>query len=238
MTKHDHSERAIGIIAAMQIEIDGIKKKLTDNYTVNISGIDFECGYIGDRRVVCAKCGVGKVFAALCAQTMCMKFALDCIINTGVAGGLADGLKVLDVVVAGDVVQHDMDTSPLGDPVGLLSGINIVNIPCDKNIADTLSECVKAEGIKCITGTVATGDQFVCTEEKRQYIKSTFNAAACEMEGGAIGHVCYVNEVPFGIIRAISDGGDDAASLDYPTFARLAADNSVKAVLRFIETYR
>lgn len=237
MTEHNHQERAIGIIAAMQIEIDGIKEKLTDSYVLNESGIDFVCGYIGDRRVVCAKCGVGKVFAALCAQTMCMRFSLDCIINTGVAGGLADGLKVLDVVVAKDVVQHDMDTSPLGDPVGLLSGINIVNIPCDEKISQTLADCVKAEGINCITGTVATGDQFVATEGKRQFIKNTFNASACEMEGGAIGHVCYVNEIPFGIIRAISDGGDGDATLDYPTFAKMAADNSVKAVLRFIETY-
>ena len=238
MTKNDHYERAIGIIAAMQIEIDGIKEKLTDSYTVNISGIDFECGYIGSRRVVCAKCGVGKVFAALCAQTMCLRFSLDCIINTGVAGGLGDGLSVLDVVVADNVVQHDMDTSPLGDPVGLLSGINIVNIPCDKNVSDTLAKSVEAVGVKCVRGTVATGDQFVSTEEKRQYIKDTFSAIACEMEGGAIGQVCYVNEVPFGIIRAISDGGNDDAVLDYPAFAAKAAENSVKAVLHFIENYR
>ncbi len=234
MTKHDHNERAIGIIAAMQIEIDGIKEKLTESYTVNISGIDFVCGYIGERRVVCAKCGIGKVFAALCAQTMCMRFSLDCIINTGVAGGLADGLYVLDIVVADSVVQHDMDTSPLGDPIGLLSGINIVNIPCDEKIANTLADCVRAEGIKCLRGTVATGDQFVAAAEKKSFIKETFNAAACEMEGGAIGQVCYVNGVPFGIIRAISDGGDDSADMDYPTFARLAAENSVKAVLRFV----
>lgn len=234
MTKHDHKEKAIGIIAAMQIEIDGIKEKLTDNYTLTESGIDFECGYIGDRRVVCAKCGVGKVFAALCAQTMCMRFDLSCIINTGVAGGLAEGLSVLDVVVAKDVVQHDMDTSPLGDPAGLLSGINIVNIPCDEKVSENLAKCVEAEGIKCLRGTVATGDQFVSTEEKRSYIKETFGAAACEMEGGAIGQVCYVNGIPFGIIRAISDGGDEGANLDYPTFAKMAAENSVKAVLRFV----
>lgn len=227
--------KTIGIIAAMQIEIDGIKEKIESPETVTVSGVDYVSGMIGDKRIIAAKCGVGKVFAALCAQTMILKFAPDCIINTGVAGGLADGLKVLDVVVATEVVQHDMDTSPLGDPVGLLSGINIVNIPCDEKISQVLADCVKAEGINCITGTVATGDQFVATEEKRQFIKNTFNASACEMEGGAIGHVCYVNEIPFGIIRAISDGGDGDATLDYPTFAALAADNSVKAVLRFIE---
>lgn len=229
--------KTIGIIAAMQIEIDGIKEKIENAQTVTVSGVDFVCGMIAGKKIIAAKCGIGKVFAALCAQTMILKFSPDCIVNTGVAGGLADGLKVLDVVVAKDVVQHDMDTSHIGDPVGLLSGINIVNIPCDEKISQALANCVEAEGIKCVCGTVATGDQFICTEEKRQYIKSTFNASACEMEGGAIGHVCYVNGLPFGIIRAISDGGDDDASLDYPTFAKMAADNSVKAVLRFIETY-
>lgn len=229
--------KTIGIIAAMQIEIDGIKEKIENPETVTVSGVDYVCGMMGEKKIIAAKCGVGKVFAALCAQTMILRFAPDCIINTGVAGGLADGLKVLDVVVAKDVVQHDMDTSPLGDPVGLLSGINIVNIPCNEKISETLADCVKAEGLNCFTGTVATGDQFVATEEKRQLIKSTFNASACEMEGGAIGHVCYVNNIPFGIIRAISDGGDGEATLDYPTFAAMAADNSVKAVLRFIEMY-
>ena len=219
----------------MQIEIDGIKERIENPETVTVSGVDFVCGNIGEKKIIAAKCGIGKVFAALCAQTMILKFAPDCIVNTGVAGGLAEGLKVLDVVVAKDVVQHDMDTSPVGDPVGLLSGINIINIPCDERISATLAECVAAEGINCVAGTVATGDQFVADEGKRQYIKNTFSASACEMEGGAIGHVCYVNEVPFGIIRAISDGGDDDAILDYPTFAKLAADNSVKAVLRFIE---
>lgn len=225
----------IGIIAAMQIEIDGIKEKLEGAETVTLSGIDYVCGKIGDKKVICAKCGVGKVFAALCAQTMILRFSPDCIINTGVAGGLADGLSVLDVVVANDTLQHDMDTSPLGDPVGLLSGINIVNIPCDKKVSDTLAASVSAVGTKCVRGTVATGDRFVSTEEKREYIKNTFNAAACEMEGGAIGQVCYVNEVPFGIIRAISDGGNSDATLDYPTFAKSAAENSVRAVLSFIE---
>ena len=234
MTKN---ERPIGIIAAMQIEIDGIKEKLCNAETVNISGIDYVSGTIGGKRVVCAKCGVGKVFAALCAQTMCLTFNPLCIINTGVAGGLADGLSVLDVVVCENAVQHDMDTSPLGDPVGLLSGINIVNIPAASRISRLLCECVEQVGVKCVLGTVATGDQFVATDEKRRYIKETFNAAACEMEGGAIGQVCYVNDVPFGIIRAISDGGDGDAVLDYPTFAAKAAENSVLAVLRFIERF-
>lgn len=219
----------------MQIEIDGIKEKIESPETVTLSGVDFVCGSIGDKYVVCAKCGIGKVFAALCAQTMCLRFDLDCIINTGVAGGLADGLSILDVVVADSVVQHDMDTTPIGDPAGLLSGINIINIPCDKYISEKLYESIDGLSVKRMYGIVATGDQFVATEKQRQFIKDTFNGAACEMEGGAIGHVCYVNGVPFGIIRAISDGGDGDAAMDYPTFAAKAAENSIAAVLRFLE---
>ena len=227
--------KKIGIIAAMQIEIDGIKEKIESPETVTLSGVDFVCGNIGDKYVVCAKCGIGKVFAALCAQTMCLRFDLDCIINTGVAGGLADGLSILDTVVAESVVQHDMDTTPIGDPAGLLSGINIVNIPCDKYIAEKLYESIGVLPVKRIYGVIATGDQFISTDKQKQFIMDTFSASACEMEGGAIGQVCYVNNVPFGAVRAISDGGNDDAFMDYPTFAAKAAENSIAAVLRFLE---
>ena len=233
MTRNNTFKK-IGIIAAMQMEIDGIKERTDAPETVTYSGVDFVCGNIGDKYVVCAKCGIGKVFAALCAQTMCLKFDLDCIINTGVAGGLAEGLSILDIVVAESVVQHDMDTSPLGDPVGLLSGINVVNIPCNEDISKALSESIEKVGVKHTTGVIATGDQFISTQEKKDFIKSTFNAVSCEMEGGAIGQVCYVNGMPFGAIRAISDGGNDDAAMDYPAFAAKAAENSIAAVLNFL----
>ena len=227
--------KTIGVIAAMQIEIDALKEKLEDAKVETFSGIEFVSGTLYKKNVVCAKCGIGKVFAALCTQTMILKYKPDLIVNTGVAGGLAEGLSILDIVVCESCVQHDMDTSPLGDPVGLISGINIVNIPANEEICETLCKSVEAIGIKCQRGVIATGDQFVATEEKREFLKSTFNAAACEMEGASVGHVCYVNEVPFGIVRAISDGGDSAAEMDYPTFAALAAENSVRAMEKFIE---
>jgi adenosylhomocysteine nucleosidase len=127
-----------------------------------------------------------------------------------------------------------MDTSPIGDPVGLLSGINIVHIPADPTLGEALAASAQACELKVQSGTVATGDHFISTTEQKTRIRDTFGAIACEMEGGAIGHVCYVNGIPFAVLRAISDGGDEAAQMDYPTFARMAAANSVRVLVNYL----
>lgn len=223
-----------GIICAMPLEMEGLRARMTDTTTEHISGIDFVCGRIGQSDIVAAVCGVGKVFAALCAQTMILRYAPARIINTGVAGALSPALSIGDIAIARDVVQHDMDTSPLGDPVGLLSGINIVHIPADGALCEALAAAASRCALTVQCGTVATGDQFIASPEKKAYIRDTFSAIACEMEGGAIGHVCHVNRIPFAVLRAISDGGDDAAQMDYPTFARMAAANSVRVLADFL----
>lgn len=225
----------IGIIAAMQIELDGIAAKLEDIKKETVGNIRFLCGTLYGKKIVCAVCGVGKVFAAMCAQTMILKYSPACIVNTGVAGGLASGLRVLDVVAADSVVQYDMDTSALGDPVGMISGINTVKIPCNETVLSTLKSSVEAVGAHCVCGTVASGDRFIADAKSREYIKSTFGAAACEMEGAAVGQVCFVNRVPFGVLRAVSDCGDGSAPEDFPTFAKKAAAVSSGAVLEFVK---
>ena len=225
-----------GIICAMPLEMEGLRAQMTEMTSETVSGIEFVRGKIGSSPVVTAVCGVGKVFAALCAQTMILRYAPACVINTGVAGSLSPDLTIGNIAIARDVVQHDMDTSPLGDPVGLLSGINIVNIPADQALCEALTKSALACGLTVKGGTVATGDQFICSAEKKAFIRDTFGAVACEMEGGAIGHVCYVNKMPFAILRAISDGGDDEASMDYPTFARMAAANSVRVLVDFLNS--
>ncbi len=225
----------IGIIGAMEVEVASLKNELQNKSVTEISGIEFASGLLCGKKVVIAKCGVGKVFAALCAQTMILKYAPDCIINTGVAGSLSEKLGVCDVAVAGSVVQHDMDTSAIGDPVGLISGINIVNIPSDKKISEILSSVVSDLGINTYCGTVASGDQFISSAEKKNYITKTFGAVACEMEGAAIGHVCYVNGTPFGVVRAISDNADGSSHMDFPTFAAKAAEISIKTVKEFVK---
>lgn len=227
--------QTVGIIAAMQIEIDGIREKLQDVCIQTVSGIEYVQGTLHGKTVIAAKCGIGKVFAAVCAQTMILRYAPDCIIHTGVAGGLAEDLHVLDLVIASHVVQHDMDTSALGDPVGLLSGINIVEIPCDARIISALQRSAQFLGKPHRTGIVATGDTFVCTKAQRTRIREQFDAAACEMEGGAVGQVCYINEIPFGILRSISDGAGEQSSMDYPVFAAAAANTAVAAVDQMLQ---
>lgn len=226
----------IGIICAMQIEIDKINEAVENKTVECCSGITFTKGTLHGKDVVTAVCGVGKVFAAICAEAMIIKYNPEVIINTGVAGTLTRALGIGDVAVSEAVVQHDMDTSPLGDPVGLLSGINVVYVPADATVADKIKECVQSLGVKCEKGVIASGDQFINSLEKKKYISETFNAIACEMEGASIGHVCYVNNVKFAVIRAISDGAGDDSHMDYPAFAKKAAAVSAEAVKLFVKT--
>lgn len=224
----------IGIIGAMDIEVEKIKAQLSDTSEKNISGISFTLGTFSGKDVVVAKCGVGKVFAALCTEAMILTFSPDMIINVGVAGCLDKSLKIGDIVISDSVVQHDMDTSPLGDPKGLLSDINIINIPADKRVLSALCESVSRLGLPYLVGTIASGDQFIADSGKKDFIVSQFGAKSCEMEGGAIGHVCYVNNIPFGVLRAMSDGADDGAKMDFPEFAKMAAEHSTAVIKEFL----
>ena len=223
----------IGVIGAMQIEVDNLKASMSDISTKEYSGVTYVCGTIGDKEVVAAVCGIGKVFAAICAEAMILEFHVDYVINIGVGGTLCKELGVMDVAVADKVVQHDMNTTPLGDPVGLLSGINEVYLPTDEKMCRLLGSCLAEKGIHYHVGTIATGDLFVSTPEQKTKIHERFDAIACEMEGGSIGHVCYVNKVPFAILRSISDG--EGASMDYATFAEKAALQSILVVIDFIQ---
>lgn len=225
----------IGIIAAMQVELELIKNKLGCVKEETAGGITFYRGKYENNEVVCAVCGIGKVFAAMCAEAMIIKYSPSVIINTGVAGALSGELKKLDCTVADKCVQYDMDTSALGDPVGMISGINKIYFDSDKDLSDLLISCYTEK--KPLYCTVASGDAFVCDPVKKKYIKDTFGASVCDMESAAIAHVCCVSNTPFVISRAISDGADDNAELDFTSLCKTAADISSKAVLKFIEKY-
>ena len=224
----------IGIIAAMNVEMESLRSHMENTETDVISGIRFVRGTLEGKEVVTAVCGIGKVFAALCAQTMILHYSPDRIINTGVAGTLTDKLDICSIAVSSAVVQHDMDTSPIGDPLGLISGINKIELPADRIMSGQLSACAKIMGIKTETGIIASGDQFVASSERKAFIVDHFKAIACEMEGAAIGQVCYVNKVPFCVLRAISDSADGSSHMDYPTFAKMAAEQSVALLRRFL----
>lgn len=226
----------IGIIAAMNVEMESLRSHMENTETDVISGIRFVRGTLEGKEVVTAICGIGKVFAAMCAQTMILHYTPDRIINTGVAGTLTDKLDIGAIAVSSAVVQHDMDTSALGDPVGLISGINKVELSADELLCGQLSACAKAMGIRTETGVIASGDQFVASSERKTFIVDHFQAIACEMEGAAIGQVCYANKVPFCVLRAISDSADGSSHMDYPTFVKMAAEQSVALIRRFMRS--
>lgn len=217
----------IGIIGAMESETSAIIREMEKAESKEVSGVRFVRGTWGGKEVVVATCGVGKVFAALCTEAMILHYQPECIINTGVAGALDSRLEILNVVIATQVVQHDMDTSPLGDPVGLLSGINKVELPADPKLIKAFQKAADAIGATAVQGVVASGDQFIAEQQKKNLIRTRFGAACCEMEGAAIGQVCYLNKVPFAILRAISDGAGEEASMDFPVFAKKAARQSI-----------
>lgn len=227
----------IGIIGAMGVEVNALADLLENKKTETISGVKFLSGKIFGRDVVLAVCGIGKVFAAICTQTMILKYNPDVIINSGVAGTLTDKLSIGDIAISDSVVQHDMDTSPLGDPVGLISGINIVKIPADKKTFEKIESCVKNTNINYQIGTIASGDQFLADNKVKERIVKNFSAIAGEMEGGAIGHVCYVNQKPFCVLRAISDCADGSGAENYMEFLDAAAKNAVSVMIDFIEKY-
>ena len=227
--------KLIGVIGAMDVEVEGLLSSMDNASVKEISGVKFYSGKINDTSVVVAKCGIGKVFAAICAQTMILEYHPDVIINSGVAGTLTNELGILDVAIAKSVVQHDMDTSAIGDPKGLISGINVIYIDANEYVFKSLKNACDELECRYKIGTIASGDKFIAQNSDKEFIKNEFGAIACEMEGASIGHVCYVNNVPFGIIRAISDG--EGAEMDYMTFAPLAAKQSVEIVKKFINIF-
>lgn len=225
----------IGIIGAMEIEVGALRSQLVGAESQTISGIEFISGTLRGVPVVIARSGVGKVFAAMCAQTMCLKFPVTSIINTGVAGTLTPALGIGDVAISNHVVQHDMDTSVVGDPVGLISGINVVYLKADDQLADLAYLAATGMGRNTRRGIIATGDQFLYREEQKDFIRSTYSAIAGEMEGGAIGQVCYVNKVPFVVIRVISDDADGNSPTNYPIFAEEAAGVGLAITVSVVE---
>ena len=225
----------IGIIGALNEEVRTLIDTLEGVEKITLGGVDFHYGEVYGKRVVVAGCGVGKVFAALCTEAMIVGFAPSLIVNTGVGGALSHGLTTGDIVIADKLLQHDMDTSAIGDPVGLISGINRIYFEADEKAVKILSEGCLALGFNSKVGTVATGDRFVASLEEKNRITELFGAAACEMEGGAIAHVAFVNNTPFAVVRAISDSADGDATMDYPTFMPIAARNSSALTLYLIK---
>ena len=225
----------IGLIGAMAMEVEALMDRLTERRETTVGMDTFVSGRLFGQEAVLAVCGPGKINAALCAQSMILRFQPEWVLNLGVAGAGAAEVSIGDMVVATAAVQHDVDTSPIGDPVGMVSKINLIEIPCDAALRARLVEAASSlPDVRVHEGVIATGDQFINSGEVRARIHERFHAKAVEMEGGAVAQACYMHGVPCGVLRSISDQADGQSEMDYPTFARLAAAHSQQVVERLL----
>ena len=223
----------LGIIGAMDEEVAKLKEKMEQVHIVEKAGMQFYRGSLCDREVVIVKCGVGKVHAAMCTQAMIDLFPVDGIVNTGIAGSLNAEINIGDIVLAKDALEHDMDAVSFGYPLGQIPRMNTLSFTADEHLRKVAKEsCDRVlSGVKVFEGRVVSGDQFVSSHEKKDWLVETFGGYCTEMEGAAIAHAAYLNNIPFLIIRAISDKADDSASMDYPAFEKMAIANSVTLIL-------
>lgn len=230
----------IGIICAMQIEADGILALCENKETDEKFGMTFTRGTLNGKDVVVVVCGIGKVNAAMCAATLINDYKPDLVMNSGVAGAVSPLVSIGDIVIGTKAVEHDMNTTPLGDKQGEVSfpSGKVMFFECDNAVSRKLEEvCAEMEDTKVARGIIASGDIFISDRSQRLRLNDRFGALACEMEGAAIGHVCWCCKVPFAILRAISDDIDENKGMDFVKFCALAAKKTVFAVDRFVTIY-
>ena len=232
----DEATGKTGIIGAMESEVAALMEAVENPQKTNIAGMEFCEGTLDGEDVVIVKCGVGKINAGTCAQTLITNFGVDSIINTGVAGSLDASIDIGDIVVSTDAVQYDFDLTPLGYAPGQLYGADSASLPADETMRQSavsaVGEC--APEVQVFEGRICTGDQFVASPEQKESIVEEFGGLCCEMEGGAIAQICCQNNIPFVIIRAISDKADGSAEMDYPVFEKEAAARCAEITLYMI----
>ena len=222
----------LGIIGAMACEVEALKEKMEGAVISTKAGMEFCEGILEGTPAVVVQCGVGKVNAAMCVQILCDCFGVTALVNTGIAGSLCADLDIGDLVVSQDAMYHDIDVGVFGYPIGKVPGMDVTAFPADKTLADyafAAAETVNPGHTR--RGRVASGDQFICRREQKDFIIENTGALCTEMEGAAIAHAAYRNGVPFVILRAISDKADNSAQMDYPTFEAIAADRCARVTL-------
>lgn len=212
----------IGIIGAIDEEVISLKRKMHVTEQREIAGMNFFIGSVEDKEVVVVRCGIGKVNAAVCTQILVDLFHVEYVISTGIAGGLHPELNIGDIVVAGETVEQGINASVVGHSI--------------ITAAKTAAEQLKGDH-KVFVGRVASEDQFICSIKVKEDIYSTFTAYCAEMEGAAIAHTCFLNKVPFVIIRSISDKADPSAEVSFEEFVDIEAKNAsrmIEGILRMV----
>ncbi len=229
----------LGIIGAMDEEVSQIKELLANVKITNKAGMEFFKGTLNNKDVVIVRSGIGKVNAGICAQILVDLFDVSAIINTGIAGSLHSEINIGDIVLSSDALQHDVDAVSFGYNLGVIPRMETSTFIADKNLIKLADECCHkvCTDINTFIGRVVSGDQFVSSKDKKDFISKNFNGYCTEMEGAAIAQAAYLNNIPFLIIRAISDKADDSAHMDYPAFEAMAIKNSVHLITEIINNY-
>lgn len=228
--------KRIGIIGAMELEVEQLKGKMSIDRIVSKASMEFYTGTLSGVDVVIVRSGIGKVNAALCVQILADVFQVTHVINTGVAGSLNADLDIGDILVSRDALHHDMDVTIFGYQPGEVPQIGFREFKANEamiNVAVTSCREVNPD-INVRIGRVVSGDQFISSKEVRQKLIDLFAGDCVEMEGASIAHGAYLNRIPFVIIRAISDKADDSAEMDYPSFEKAAARHSARLVEHMI----
>lgn len=224
--------KKIGIIGAMELEVETLKEKMEIRGRTKKASMEFLEGTLNQTEVVVVQSGIGKVNAALCAQILADLFHVSHIINTGVAGSLKKEIDIGDIVVSTDALYHDVDVRVFGYPLGEVPQVGCLAFPADEHLAQIALSCCKEVNpeISVYQGRIVSGDQFISDKQVKDNIINNFQGLCVEMEGASIAHASYLNQIPFVIIRAISDKADDSAEMDYPTFEKAAAAHSAALV--------
>lgn len=206
-----------GIIGATDFEMkELLEEELEITKKKEIGGYTFYIGKLAEKEVVAAKCGIGKVFAACCMQTMLLNFDVDRVLNCGAAGGLLPQLRRGDAIICEKTVQYDMDTTAFGDPLGMISGLNIVKLPLEVN--NYLADELKKNGIACHTGDCATADCFCTKSEVKEMLKTHFGCITVDMECAALAQIAFVFGAKLESVKIISDSADSQSTDDYDEY--------------------
>lgn len=226
----------IGIIGAMDEEVSQIVAVMDIEETYEKASMVFKKGTLCGKAVVIVRSGIGKVNAAVCTQILVDKFGVDHIINTGIAGSLQAGIDIADVVLSSDVLHHDMDATGFGYPLGQIPRMDVLSFEADKNLIEAAKKaCKKAvPDIGVHVGRVVSGDQFISDKAVKEKLIKNFDGSCTEMEGAAIAQTAYLNNIPFLILRTISDKADDSATMDYPAFEAMAIKHSVMIIKELV----
>jgi len=224
----------IAIMGAMREEIEPILAAL-GNYTMEkyAGNIYYHAEYAGHELII-AYSKIGKVFSAITATIMLERYGAKALLFSGVAGGISKDLKIGDLIMASALCQHDVDITAFGHPEGFIPE-SFVMIESDEDMRSLASEIAVDMGVDLYEGIIATGDQFVASAERKEWIEKTFNADALEMEGTSVACVCQNFGVPFFILRAISDAADGDAGMDFDTFLKSSAQVSAKFILEMVK---